>query len=117
MASLSKHLPALKLIQLAKPQVRKSIITHCDLEFIHIILECVHNTLNGNIKLTRNETENLKKYKTILRKILKSEGNLNKKRQLILQNGGSFIPVLLKPIVTAAQYIAKNEARPKNGSG
>lgn len=117
MASLKKHLPALKLVQFAKPKLRKSIIANCDQEFIKTILLCIHNTLYGNIKLTPVETNKLKKYKTVLRKILKSEGNLNKKRDLILQNGGSFLPTLLKPIVTAAQYAVKNEARTENGTG
>lgn len=117
MASVRKHLPTLKLVQVAKPRLRKSIIAHCDIELIKTIIDCVHNTLNGNIKLTPSETAKLKKFKNILRKILKGPGNLDKKRDLILQNGGSFLPVLLKPIVTGVQYIVKNEARTENGSG
>lgn len=117
MASVRKHLPTLKLVQVAKPKLRKSIIEHCDIELIKTILECIHNSLNGNIKLTANETAQLRKFKSILRKILRSPGNLNKKRDLILQSGGSFLPVLLKPIVTAARYIVKNEARTENGTG
>lgn len=103
MASVKKHLSVLKLIQDAKPRLRKSIIIHSDLEFIKTILECIQNTLNGNIKLTDSEKKKLNKYKTVLRKILHSKGNLNKKRELILQNGGSFLSTLLKPIVRAAQ--------------
>lgn len=114
---MKKHLPTLKLVQIAKPQLRKSIITHCDIDFIKTILECIQNTLNGNIKLTPGETAKLEKYKAVLRKILRGPGNLNKKRELIVQNGGAFLPVLLKPIVAAGQYETKNETRTENGSG
>jgi len=117
MASVKKHLPTLKLLQIAKPKLRKSIINNCDIDFIKTILECIHNTLNGNIKLTTCETAKLKKYKTILRKILREPGNLNKKRVLIVQNGGAFPPVLLKPIVAAGQFAVKNETRTEDGSG
>lgn len=117
MASVKKHLPTFKLVQIAKPQLCKSIISHCDIDFIKTIIECVQNTLSGNIKLTPAETAKLKKYKTILRKILRDPGNLNKKRELIVQNGGAFLSVLLKPIVAAGQYAVKNETRTENGSG
>lgn len=59
----------------------------------------------------------MQKYKRVLRKILRLPGNLNKKRDLILQSGGAFLPVLLKLIVAAGQYAVKNEARTANGSG
>lgn len=117
MASVKKHLPALKLVQSAKPRLRKSILSNCDQELIKTILECIHNTLLGNIKLTVAEINKLKKFKAVLRRILNSSGNVEEKRNLIVQNGGSFLPVLLKPIVAAAHYTVKNEARTQNDSG
>lgn len=117
MASVKKHLPTLKLVQSAKPKLRKSILSNCDQDLIRTILECVQNTLLGNIRLTPSEVKNLKKFKSVLRKLLNSPGNLEQKRNLIVQNGGSFLPVLLKPIVAAAHYAVKNEARSKNDSG
>lgn len=116
MASVNKHLPILKLVQFAKPKLRKSIIASCDVEIIKTIIECIQNTLHGNIKLTPAETTKLRKFKAVLRKILNSKGNLNKKRDLILQNGGGFLPTLLQPILAAAHYNLKNETRTENGS-
>lgn len=100
MASLKKHLPVLQLVQSAKPKLRKSIILNCDLDFIKTIDECIYNTLNGNLPLKDSEKKNLKKFKAILRKVLKAKGG-NKKRKIISQNGGSFLPSLLGPIVAA----------------
>lgn len=107
MASVKKHLPALALVKDAKPKLRKTIILNCDLDLIKTINECVYNTLAGNIPLTDKEKEKLKKFKTILRKILNTKGGLNKKRKVISQNGGSFLSTLLTPIVEAALYSLK----------
>lgn len=101
---------------MAKPKLRKSILSNCDQEFIKTILECIQNTLLGNIKLSVSDTNKLKKFKTVLRKLLNASGNLEVKRKLIVQNSG-FLPVLLKPILAAAQYTVKNEARTQNDVG
>lgn len=101
MASVKKHLPVLQLVQKAKPKLRKSILLNCELDFIKTLDECIFNTLNGNIDLSESEKNKLKKYKAVLRKILKTKGGLNKKRKVISQNGGAFLPILLAPIVAA----------------
>ncbi len=107
MASVKKHLPILQLIQVAKPKLRKSILSNCDLELIKTIDECIYNTLNGNIRLTGSEKEKLKKFKSVLRKVLKAKGGLNNKKKIISQSGGTFLPTLLQPIVAAgvAQFL------------
>lgn len=103
MAAVKKHLPILKLVQSAKPKLRKNIILHCDLDLIKTITECVYNILNGNFPLKECEKEKLKKFKAVLRKLSNTKGGLNNNRKAISQTGGAFLPVLLYPIVTAAQ--------------
>lgn len=102
MASVKKHLPVLKLIQEAPPKLRYRILRHSDLKIIKTIYECIYNTLMGNISLTKSEIIKLKQFKKILREILHTDGGLKEKRRLILQSGGSFLPTLLEPIITAA---------------
>lgn len=111
MASVKKHLPLLQLIRVAKPKLRKSILSNCDLELIQTIDECIFNTLNGNIQLTESEKKNLKKFKCVLRKVLNAKGGLNNKKKIISQSGGSFLPTLLQPIVAAgvAQFLNKEK--------
>lgn len=112
MASVKKHLPLLKLVQVANPKLRKSVIISCDLDFIKTIIECIYNTLNGNFPLTDKEKTKLKKFKLVLRKILKAKGGLKEKRKIIVA-GGSFLPTLLHPIVLAAEhtFLHDNEVR------
>lgn len=98
---MKKHLPVLQLVQKAKPKLRKSILLNCELDFIKTLIECIYNTLKGNINLSESEKKKLKKYKSILRKILETKGSLAKKRKVISQNGGAFLPSLLAPIVAA----------------
>lgn len=109
MASVEKHLPLLQIVQTAKPKLRKTILLNCGLDLIKTIDECIFNTLNGNIRLSDSEKKNLKKFKGVLRKVLKVKGGLNKKKKIITQSGGSFLPTLLQPIVAAgiAQFMAK----------
>lgn len=109
MASVKKHLPVLKLLQTAKPSVRKNILLNCDLSVIKTISECIFNTLTGLIPLTKSEKQKLIKFRAILRKILNSRVALKKKREIVVQCGGAFLPNLLKPIVTAGEIVFNSE--------
>lgn len=103
MASVKKHLPLLKLLKDSSPERRHKIVCHSDLDFINTIYECVYNSLKGNIPLKKSEISNLRQFKKILRKIFQPDGGLKKKRKIIIQSGGAFLPVLLSPIVRAAE--------------
>lgn len=109
MASVKKHLPVLKLLQTAKPKLRKNILSNCDLDVIRTISECVFNTLTGNIPLTESEKQKLIKFRAVLRKILNSQTGLKKKREIVVQCGGAFLPNLLRPIVTAGEKVFNSE--------
>lgn len=104
MASVKKHLPALKFIKDSSPTERYKIIQYSDLDLINTLYECVYNTLKGNIPLTKDEISKLKRHKNILRKLYRSRGGLRKTQKIIIQSGGSFLPTLLAPIVTAGEY-------------
>lgn len=106
---MKKHLPLLQIVQSAKPKLRKTIISNSDLDFIKTLNDCVNNILAGNFILTDSEKQDLKKFKTTLRKISKSKGGLKEKKKIIVQTGGAFLPTLLAPIVAAgiAQFLNK----------
>ena len=70
-----------------------------NLQFIKSIVECVENVMKGNIQVKRECKEKLKKYKAILRKIFNSENKLRTKKEIIIQNGGAFIPTLLATVI------------------
>lgn len=112
---MKKHLPLLKCLQESSPERRHNIVRHSDLDLIRTINECVYNSLKGNIPLKKSEISKLKQFKKILRKIFQSSGGLEKKRKIIIQSGGAFLPALLSPIVTAAEnhFTSREQKRKK----
>lgn len=94
------HLPKLESLIKLSPRKRRDLLEKANLQFIKSIVECVENVMNGNIQLKRECKEKLKKYKAILRKIFNSGKKLKVKREIIVQNGGAFLPALLAPVIT-----------------
>lgn len=94
------HLPKLELLIKSAPRKRRAQLQKANLQFIKSIVECVENVMSGNIQLKRACKEKLKKYKAILRKIFNSDNKLKVKKEIIVQNGGAFLPALLAPVIT-----------------
>lgn len=94
------HLPKLKTLVKLAPRKRRDLLEKANLQFIKSIVECVENVMSGNIQLKRQCKEKLKKYKSVLRKIFNSENKLKLKKEIIVQNGGAFLPALLAPVIT-----------------
>ena len=72
------------------------IIDEGGMELVHCICDCVHNILQGNIPMEHEEKERLKKYKELLRELVKKK-TLDKRRKQLIQEGGflgSLIPIL-----------------------
>ena len=65
-----------------------------DNSLIRVLNDCILNTLNGNVKVSEKEKARLKKYKGILRKILK-EKKLTSKKKFLIQKGQGFLPLIL----------------------
>ena len=98
MEILKKNLESLKLLSDCKKKIRNNIIKKGKRDLILSINECVVNTLNGNVKLTTDEKEKLKKFKYTLRNLLKKK-SISKKKQILIQQGG-FLQVLLPSAIT-----------------
>lgn len=103
MANVQKYMHVLHTLQTATPRLRKSILENSDNQLIKTLIECVQNTLNGNVVLNQKEIKKLRRFKTVLRELRNDKCKLEKKRKLIVQSGGgAFLPILLAPIVSAA---------------
>lgn len=94
-----KQLPKLSELAQARPKIRKQILEKANLVLIKSIVECIENVLKGNISLKKQCKEKFRKYKSILRKIFNAEKKLATKKQIIVQNGGAFLPALLAPVI------------------
>lgn len=94
------NLPKLKNLINLTPKKRRDLLVKANLQFIKSIVECVENVMSGNIQLKKKCKDKLKKYKAVLRKIFNSDNKLKVKKEIIVQNGGAFLPALLVPVIT-----------------
>lgn len=67
---------------------------------IHCLCECIYNTLKGKVPLTQTQKKGLSRHKVTLRRIVKPKESIHKKRKLLVQKGGSLLPLILSPIIT-----------------
>lgn len=102
MSSLvKKQAPLLHILSCAKPSLRKKILKSANTKLISSIVECVYNILAGNVNISSKEKKKLLKHKKILRNIVKFKRNPTKRKKIINQSGGSFLPALLLPIISS----------------
>ena len=94
---LKKNLPLLKYLATTKPKERNSIIKKGSPKLIKLICEVCLNTLNGNIPLSQQQKNRLKRHKNVLRKLAKSRLSTDKRKKM-MQKGG-FLPLLVAPLL------------------
>lgn len=77
---LKTHRHLLNALHTLKPKYQKALLKSCEEEEINCICECIHNVLQGKVTLKTKEKNKLKKYKTILRALLrKGKSEIRKK--------------------------------------
>ena len=88
------------LIKTKNAKLRKAILEHADPELIRALCECAHNILRGNVQMTPQEKERLRKYQTKLRLLARKNVSVKQKRRHLQQTGG-FLPALLAPLAAS----------------
>ena len=73
------------------------IIDEGGMDLVHCICDFVHNILQGNIPVTDEEKDRLKRHRHCLRELVKKKTSDEKRKQLIQEGGflGSLIPTLV----------------------
>ena len=81
---------------------RRAVLRTADKDLIKCICEYALKVLQGAVMLKNTEKARLKKHRTILRKLTGNRGNIawRSKKHTLLQNGGSFLPILLAPLIS-----------------
>lgn len=85
----------LRVLQKAKPPLRKAILREADKGVVYSICEICDNTLAGNVPLNSQQKSQLKKYQSILRQLSQNGGHWKTKKKTLVQHGGAFLPILL----------------------
>lgn len=84
--------------------MQKSLINSADRDLVDTICECVLNCLNGNVNLKETDKLQLAKYKNHLRKLIqKKHTSLKKKKQVLVQKGAGFLPIILSAVLSLLQ--------------
>jgi len=107
MKRVKSYYHALHVLKTAETKLRKAIISNCKRELVNSISECVLNVLKGNIKLTRCNTQKLRKYKAALRKFADKRVPYSSKKKLIVLRGGFLLSLLSAVLPTIASLIFK----------
>ena len=100
-----KNLALLGALCHADKKHRTAITRTADKPLVKCICECVLNVLHGVVKLSTSEKRRLSKHKRALRKLSHSHDDWRTKKRVIIQNGGSLLPILLAPLVST--FISK----------
>jgi len=97
-----KRVALLNALCHADSRQRRALLRTADKELVKCICECALNVLQGVVKLKNTEKIRLKKHRSVLRKLTGETGNIGwrSKKRTILQNGGSFLPILLAPLIS-----------------
>lgn len=97
-----KQLSLLNALCHANSSQRTAILRSADKPLVKCICEAALNVLQGVVRLKDSEKKRLKKHRNILRKLTtKDRHSWQGKKRAIVQNGGSFLPILLAPIISA----------------
>lgn len=102
-----KYIALLNALCHADKEQRVALIRAADKNFINCICECVLNVLQGVIELKPKEKKRLGKHKSVLRKLIatprnsirSSEGAWRNRKRTLVQSGGSFLPIVLAPLL------------------
>ena len=98
---VKKNFNLLTFLGKCKNKSRQVILKESDRELVDAICDCVLNICNGVIPINTRVKTKLRNHKNKLRQLIDKKSSTKKKRHILIQDGGSFLAVLL-PIVTSA---------------
>lgn len=90
----------LSVLAKSKREQRKFLLKGAKKSLIDAISECVYNTLQGNVKLSKSQKTKLAKHSGKLRKIANKKFSWKRKRAILVQEGGGFFSFLF-PIISS----------------
>lgn len=97
-----KYIALLEALRHSDKEQRLALLRKADQKLIKYICECALNVLKGAVSLKSCQKNKLKKHKQVLRKLATKPTGKNswkKKKRVIVQKGGGFLPLLLAPVL------------------
>ena len=103
---ISSQLDLLRVLANSKTKVRQAIIINADRKLIIAICEIVFNVLEKNLTLDESDLIKIKRYRFILRKLIK-KSDLKEKKKILVQRGG-FLQFLIPAVITGISNIVSS---------
>lgn len=102
---LRKNHDFLKLLAKCTPAQRKAILKVADDSLVRSICECVLNVLKETVPVSKPAKKKLLTHKKKLVALVEKSTPLNKKKQILVQDGGNLFSVLLPPVLRVLSSI------------
>jgi hypothetical protein len=80
---------------------QKHLLRTASREQIEAICECAYNILRKNVPLSGRQEGQLRKYRQVVYKLVDKRLPVTKRKKLIVQQTGGFLPALLAPVIGA----------------
>lgn len=96
--NLKKHYHFLQILARSHPSQKKALLRTANNVQIKSICEICLNVLSGNINVNRKK---LKKYKNVLRTLAKKTTSIQRKKKMLINQSGGFLPVIAPAIISA----------------
>ena len=96
---LRKSQGFLRILCKARPNHIPALIEGASDDILRTLQDCHLNILKGSVRLTPSEQKKLAHHKKTIKKIINKRSGLNTKRKLLVQKGGAFLGLLLRPIL------------------
>jgi len=102
-----KNYHHLKVLSTSKPHQVKAILKTADDPLIQTICECVYNLVNSNLPISHYKKRKLCVHKNHLIKLATKGVALKKKREVLVQKGGNFLPLILPAAIAVLEKFLK----------
>lgn len=96
---LQKHYHFLRLLAHSHPAQKRGLLQTANNSQLASICEICLNVLRGNIPIVKSHK--LKKYKTLLRVLAKRNESMQKKKKMLMNQSGGFLPIIAPAIISA----------------
>ena len=102
---LRKNHDFLKLLVKCTPAQCKTILKDADDALVRTICECVLNVLKETVPVSKPAKRKLLAHKKSLIALAEKSTPLEKKKKILVQQGGNFLSVLLPPVLRVLSSI------------
>ena len=108
---MQKHLDFLNLLSKTHPIQQRALLETAEPDQVRAICECIYNIMHGNIPIPQGIKEELIPKKQVLRDLADTKVPYKRKKNLLLQSGGSILGALLPPAISAILGFINNSKK------